>query len=482
MIFSISAAIEGTTVIRRESYLSEYVMTFARATVTSHQARAAYRIAQDENGAIDLIDDPQDRSPTFRQFFSSPLPSNLSAWRFDDDVEFHLTWRLPYSDTLFQAAILQGDAYAIHLFDVTTAHTGTRSTYRGNQVMGGGHGLMTLQNSLERKFTRRRLLGKEDCWQINWKFDSLWFTPCTIDLDDPQSVYTGNYFAKDVDDAFATCKKLMTVTEAPPAYVTGELEFTGPNAIESFLAAVPDLNRQHRNWTLRTFSAYKDGFDPFARPEHVPETGLHYSVAMKGRGVNGVEFQLDMVHTPEGSYLEVLTGYGMDNLRRWTELFPGLEWEYWPGASEERWTGDPTPVPLPQITPVNPLSIKTELEYKFHFFVHERVLTIIIDPGLNTIRPQFSPTAANQERQRQGYTPHEIFHLGDIDSIEARFDEICTRVPEWDSIRFWWPHKGEKAYWDQRPKLRGVKTLPMKIRGEVRDIPVEFVEPLKCPM
>ncbi len=469
--------------LKFDSYLARYVMTCARAFASRDQAFAAYRTAIDDIGAFDEFKDSEDRSAICRRIYSSPLPSDLSAWRFDEDVELYSEWRVPYSDAVFREWMAKGDVSAVHLYDIETANTGTYSTGHGNQICGGGGlGLMTLQESLNRKLVRRTLLGKEDCWQINWKFDSLWFTPCTIDLDDPQSVYTGNYYAKDVDDAFATCKKLMTVTEAPPAYVTGELEFTGPNAIESFLAAVPDLNRQHRNWTLRTFSAYKDGFDPFARPEHVPETGLHYSVAMKGRGVNGVEFQLDMVHTPEGSYLEVLTGYGMDNLRRWTELFPGLEWEYWPGASEERWTGDPTPVPLPQITPVNPLSIKTELEYKFHFFVHERVLTIIIDPGLNTIRPQFSPTAANQERQRQGYTPHEIFHLVYIDSIEARFDEICTRVPEWDSIRFWWPHKGEKAYWDQRPKLRGVKTLPMKIRGEVRDIPVEFVEPLKCPM
>lgn len=468
--------------IVRESYLSEFVMTFARANVTSDQARATYCTSRDEYGAMDLIKDPEDRWPLFRRFYSSPLPANLNAWTFEKELEFHLTWRLPYSDSLFQEAISQGDAYAIHLFDLVSSRTGQRKIHQGRQIFGGGYSLTTLQESIKRMKMRRKLLGRANQWEINWKFNAVSFAPVMIDLDDPQSVYTVEYFAKDDSDAYESCKKLMTMVEAPPTYVTGELEFSGLNAIESFMAAVPDLNRQHRAWTWHTFSAYKNGFDPFARPDHVPETGLHYPLAMKGRGQNGVEFQLDMVHTPEGSYLELLTGYGQDNLRRWTEMFPGLDWEYWPGAPEARWTGDPTPVPLPQVTPVNPLSIKTELEYAFDFFVHERVLTILLARKDLGYGPRFAPTERNLERQRTGYTPHEIRHWEYIDQIESRFDEICARVPEWDTVRFWWPHTNDPKYWAQRPKLRELKTLPIKIRGEVREIPVEFVEPMECPM
>lgn len=349
-------------------------------------------------------------------------------------------------------------------------------------MVSSGLMLSNLQYDFDRMFRSRELFGMKDAWQINWKFDGVRFSPISFDPKNPDSPYTGQYFASSPDDAYEACQKLMSLIEAPPAYLNGEVSFRGPNVIESFLAAQADLNHRHRTWTLRMSCAYKNGFDPFLRPERVPETGLHYPLAMMGRGQNGVEFQLDMVHSPEGSYIELLTGYGMDNLRRWTEMFPGLDWEYWPGAAEQRWTGDPTPVPLPLITPVNPLSIKTELEYAFQFFVHERVLTIILDPGFNMVRAQFRPTAINQERGRQGYTPFEVAHLEYIDQIEARFEEICARVPEWDTVRFWWPHKNESRYWDQRPKLRQVKTLPMKIRGEVQQIPVEFVEPMKCPM
>lgn len=69
--------------IRRESYAAEYVMTVARAIATAEQARSAYRNAIDKIGAIDQFEEGEtDRIRQVNSIYSSPLPSDLSAWTF----------------------------------------------------------------------------------------------------------------------------------------------------------------------------------------------------------------------------------------------------------------------------------------------------------------------------------------------------------------------------------------------------------------
>ena len=127
---------------------------------------------------------------------------------------------------------------------------------------------------------------------------------------------------------------------------------------------------------------------------------------------------------------------------------------------------------------------RTELDREIPCFIDQRILTIFIDWTASWAqRQKYTPEKLRHKRQDDlGYTNEECDHLGRIDMIEARFDEIAARYTDWDSIRFWWPHTGDKAYWKKRPNLKGVKTLPMKVRGKKLQIPVEFVEPLKCPM
>ena len=126
---------------------------------------------------------------------------------------------------------------------------------------------------------------------------------------------------------------------------------------------------------------------------------------------------------------------------------------------------------------------RTQMDYETPCFIDQRILTLFIDSGvIPTESHKWTSGALRMEREAAKYTREELAHLSKIDMIETKFEEIAARYTDWDNIRFWWPHKGEKAYWDKRPNLWGVKTLPMKIRGVVEQIPVEFVEPLKCPM
>ena len=460
---------------------------FARCWPSQDEAREVYRAILDLSDVTDFAGAVM-RSSGYGVLMSSTtgrLPSDFSFWRFDrSESPIFLSAGFPFSKpTLRRELERSGKRVSVsHWCDFNTFTVSFDRRGTGFQVQAGFSGDFTLQDTL--RFMRK--VSQLSVWNrtisVNWRYEGSLFLPCYIDVETGESV-DSRFQCSNEHSAIECFEILRTLCDSPPRSI-GRSEEVSP-ALYTQLR--DKLDSESSEWLYMIYGTYADGVDPFRRPASVPPEGLQFPISKKiarfDTTSQRTDIQMTCVHLPDGSYIEFLSAFGPDTLREWTERFPNLKWEFWPGAESERWDGDPTPVEWPDIQPAPPLMYRTQMDYETPCFIDQRILTLFIDSGvIPTESHKWTSGALRMEREAAKYTREELAHLSKIDMIETKFEEIAARYTDWDNIRFWWPHKGEKAYWDKRPNLWGVKTLPMKIRGVVEQIPVEFVEPLKCPM
>lgn len=469
--------------------VSERRNVIARCFVPEAGARALYLELREMPDVIDILGGVYrgNAAGHIADFSTRTLPPDLSFWKFSRlDHMIYLARGCAFSDDALLhelRCLRRGRATLTCWCDYNDFMVTFNRTPVGFVLQGGFGGNFTLQETI----SHLRQLCQLPIWNssvgLNWRYEGVFFRPCILDQG-TNSPVEPRFQCSTEDAAIRCCTSLLTLSHAPPRLIGYQVKVP-EKEIDAFAA-----NYQHsesRDWTYCVRGTYADGFDPFCRPNGIPPQGLRFPIAEKSdlfdRRTQRTEIQMTCVHQMDCSYVEFLSACGVETLREWTGRFPNLTWEFWPGAESERWDGDPTPEVRPVIKSAPPVMYRAQLDYEIPCFVDQRVLTLFIDSGIvPTESHQWTTDSCRRERESAGYTPVEQAHLTKVDMIEAKFEEIRARYTGWDRIRFWWPHKNDPRYWDQRPKLRQVKTLPMKIRGEIQQIPVEFVEPLKCPM
>ena len=123
--------------------------------------------------------------------------------------------------------------------------------------------------------------------------------------------------------------------------VTEEIGFVVFERDEAYDAFRERINALAVGWSSEISGYYRDGFDPFFSPPY-PMVGdeYRYEVAAYRRRNKETSkdtvLQVDVVHAPEGTYLEFLTVEGEKRIRHYAES-AGLDFEIWKGELASRW-------------------------------------------------------------------------------------------------------------------------------------------------
>lgn len=416
-------------------------MSVARARVTGAEARYVYEAFEEMAHEYDFNALRTGIEAGCFSGRSARLPVDMSMFSYREEPASidGVSWTLPYSDKAFREVIERTEATAICLFQEDAVSVSVSPKDEGFSINWQWPETISADFKLQLMKRTRQLDRIGTPFEIKVSLNVV-LNPFLADAATGQS--TPLIHVNSSRKAVQIVRKLMQLIDRDPALIGGGWsDYAGAAEFSEFRKWV---TRTCQRVNYRGWFHYREDFDPFERPRSMPKGGMHYPLLeltqtrMTGKGVNA---HLACVHEEKETYIEIMTGFGSDMLKCWTDSFPDLEWQVWPGDPALRWRGKSTPVRFDLSKPDPPGMFKTTLDRKIEGFLDGDTLVLAAYHSILNVNDclKVFPIDEYLGWRSQGYTDAEREVLLKIRFIEKIWKDVERRYgTSWKKLKFWY--------------------------------------------